>query len=1186
LVTLAGSLTLNDGGDEDFLAVEAHGTGNIRLEAPVNVAINSGIASGSGHITLVAGGNMTAGPGVVVISTAQPGTVSLRANDGVVTMTGLTQILATDSSVRVSGTANVTLGNISATNVSLRSTGGAILNAAGTSRNVTATNLRINAATGLGADLRHLTTNVATLSGRAGSGGSFITELNALTIGEVAVTVTEFTSVAGTSLLTDAAQSDLRATAGGDVLLVTGDTLTLGTVAGDIVNLISAGAILNNTLSTPNVEAASLLLNAQSHIGSVAVPLTTNVDVLSAHSTSGDIFIADAGDLLVGAVSKLATPALPSDTQTDIVTAAARTVVLATQGDLTLGRITSGTVALVSGNRILKTPASTLNVDADALRIQTLNGAGAPGAYLITRVDTFAALSENGDVLISDNEGITIGSVTVTGLVSAGVTLTGVSTVSAGDVVILSDDVLTVSSPVISIGNVRLSAEGILSPGIVSGVDVSLISTVSIAHPTGRITATNLRVNSEGNVGSLIAPLKTQADVMSVLSVTGSVFVLESDDAALGSVSVSAGGITDAAQHGISAPIGITLTSLTGRFLDGGDADADIRSDGLVTLTTVTGLGSTGSGAVDIAADQVKLSSSGDGNVYMDLLQSSSLDGISLAGHGYLYLNVAGDLTLTDAIQLTASSGAYLNISGLTTLQANVNVGRGLRINSGSLLMDAAVEVLSATGNVRIRTLTTLGMSAAALIQATTGSVLMQSGTDMVLGLVTGGSLVDLRAGANLSGVSANRSTHQISGMSLRLSAEGVILPVLTNADQLDVNAGGVNEIYELDDLVVGRYGLRLIDEATGDTLTLRMNEAELTSYNGVAVVPGVGTFVWTSDAALTLGTHLMTDNGDIQITADSLQQSGALGGAYLDAANGRVTLTTVNGAGTTDTNPITITATELTASSNAGVQAYQVDGAITLTNAGITTATGAGNIQLVVDNGDLTQAGRIVHSGTGVIDLKVNDGKLNVLATGLGTSPLIQSGGNIQMLLDTGISLTGASRLLMQAARFSASTRTGNLLFDLRAASGTQIFLDNFLIQEGTGNLDILSPQALVLFGTVRNQAVGNLSMQSGTFISQAVGSLIYSQNGVLSLTAQELELARIESYGTASNLRATTLGIKVKPGYTGTNIFADHTVRADMNTTIVGFRLNAVLSVYDVSNGAFLTNFAANTTINYTAP
>ena len=70
---------------------------------------------------------------------------------------------------------------------------GAIVNAAGTTKNVTATNLRLAADDAIGSALNHLTTNVATvtaLSTGTNSAGIYLTEDSALSVDTVTVSVT------------------------------------------------------------------------------------------------------------------------------------------------------------------------------------------------------------------------------------------------------------------------------------------------------------------------------------------------------------------------------------------------------------------------------------------------------------------------------------------------------------------------------------------------------------------------------------------------------------------------------------------------------------------------------------------------------------------------------------------------------------------------------------------------------------------------------------------------------------------------------------------------------------------------------------------------------------------------------------------------------------------------------------
>ncbi|WP_162525369.1 hypothetical protein, partial [Rariglobus hedericola] len=77
---------------------------------------------------------------------------------------GTATVVATGSSVRLRAEGNITVGNITATNVSIDTDAGSIINAAGSTKNVTATNLRLQANGAIGTNIRHLTTNIDVLT--------------------------------------------------------------------------------------------------------------------------------------------------------------------------------------------------------------------------------------------------------------------------------------------------------------------------------------------------------------------------------------------------------------------------------------------------------------------------------------------------------------------------------------------------------------------------------------------------------------------------------------------------------------------------------------------------------------------------------------------------------------------------------------------------------------------------------------------------------------------------------------------------------------------------------------------------------------------------------------------------------------------------------------------------------------
>ena len=125
-------------------------------------------------------------------------------------MAGTSTIEATNSSVRLNAATDVSLGNVTATNVSVVADTGRIVNSANSSMNVTATTLRLAADDAIASSDRHLTTTVTTLSALStgsDSAGIFITETDSITVDTVTVSVTEMNADTGTTVITDSEQS-------------------------------------------------------------------------------------------------------------------------------------------------------------------------------------------------------------------------------------------------------------------------------------------------------------------------------------------------------------------------------------------------------------------------------------------------------------------------------------------------------------------------------------------------------------------------------------------------------------------------------------------------------------------------------------------------------------------------------------------------------------------------------------------------------------------------------------------------------------------------------------------------------------------------------------------------------------------------------------------------------------------
>ncbi|MEI7784736.1 MAG: hypothetical protein WCK08_10165, partial [Betaproteobacteria bacterium] len=206
--------------------------------------------------------------------------------------------------------ANVTLGQVSATNVSVVADTGAIVNAAGSTKNVSATKLRLTADDAIGSELNHLTTNVATLSAMStgtDTAGIYLTQDGALTVDSVTVTVTHFNADASSSTVTDASQADLVTGHNGNIVLISkSGSITLNDGAdadGQAISAQGSGTIVIETQGNgTNVTATANIVSTSGDIsvlaaGSVnltqAVMISTSAPVI-VRATEGDLIMPDA----------------------------------------------------------------------------------------------------------------------------------------------------------------------------------------------------------------------------------------------------------------------------------------------------------------------------------------------------------------------------------------------------------------------------------------------------------------------------------------------------------------------------------------------------------------------------------------------------------------------------------------------------------------------------------------------------------------------------------------------------------------------------------------------------------------------------------------------------------------------------------------------------------------------------
>jgi hypothetical protein len=755
---------LNDGTDvsvpsaednTDGTAVSADDIGSVLIDALAgSVVVNSDILSESGHITLKAGTAMDLNTGVDV-KTASAGTISLDAEGGALTMHGTVNVEASTSSLRVAASGNIVLGNLTATNVSVITSGGAITNAAGTSKNVTATNLRLEADDAIGASGRHLSLNVATVTAHStgtNSAGIYLTEDNAITVNTVAVTVNEFNANATTSDVADGDQSDLVSGNSGNIVLVAtlGDvTLSDGADADGIaISADGSGNVLIDSVAG-NVTANADILSDTGHItvkADLAMTLNANVDVVTA--STGTIFLdAEGGALtMVGSVN---------------VEATGSSLRVAARDDIVLGNLIATNVSVItSAGAISNANGTTMNVTATKVRLEADDAIGTSGNRLTLDVDTVSATSTgttSAGIFLTESDGITVDSVAVTvteitGDLStddvtdaaqsdlrAGTNGNVVLVASAGDIT-LNDGTVTGDSAVSAngTGSILVDAEAgnvVVNANITSGtgditlkadlamtlnvgVDVVTASAGTISmdaegaalsmHGSVNVTATNssLRIAAEDTV--TIANLT--ATNVSVFSRAGAIV-----NAAASSKNVTATNLRLAAAGAIGASdrhLSIDVAKVSANSTGTGSAGIYLTEDDGVTVDTVSVSVDeyTGGATANVVTDgaQADLTTGNNGNIVLvatagdiTLNDGSDTDTFAISAHGsgnVLVDALAGDVVANADV---VSKTGHITVKAGTDIEVNasVDVSTGtpgtisLNVEGGALLMDGSADI-------------------------------------------------------------------------------------------------------------------------------------------------------------------------------------------------------------------------------------------------------------------------------------------------------------------------------------------------------------------------------------------------------------------------------------------------------------------------------------------------------------
>jgi len=542
---------------------------------------------------------------------------------------------------------------------------GSLLDANGSSVNITAQVVNLTGSSGIGMAVDPLDTNTSDLRATTSDAAAtiFVNEADGLialsaktNAGQVSINFaggpltfdpsTQLLSLSGTAALT-------FETTTGDIKLGLVDAGT------SKINLIADGAILDDVNdASVDLRGGTVTLTASVGIGAVGNTIDTDVAALSATTNSGGIFVREENSITVSG----------STTTGDIDLRTAT-------GDMRVGLVSaSGQVTLDAGGALLDDNGANNNLAAATLVLVASNGIGSGGDALETLVDSLSANGGTGGGLwIANSKTLNLTSATATG----------------GAVSISALGSMTLAGAVVASGQtVALSASGEMIDANAVGADITAASVTLNAAKMGfgnRIETATAAISALTTSGGIF--LSNTATTLTLnasaagaaadidIDTTGSI-VLGVANAQGDTVKLRAGGSGGSISDGNDPPTTVNVTAKKidiiapggiGTALNAVEMDVDVvgAADGGATGAFITFTG-------PLLLTETALEAAGVGTLTFDA-ESITIEDIAdntatiAAGRSLVLRTPAGAIVFLDAADTIEASGA-----GTITVQAGV----------------------------------------------------------------------------------------------------------------------------------------------------------------------------------------------------------------------------------------------------------------------------------------------------------------------------------------------------------------------------------------------------------------------------------------------------------------------------------------------------------------------------------
>ncbi|CAN5286776.1 hypothetical protein BH11PSE10_BH11PSE10_04430 [soil metagenome] len=630
IISAAGNVDVNDGSNADGRGLLAGA--NVLIDVAGDLNVVAALRSAAGNISLLAGGAINADAAIAILRTGR--TMDLQAA-GALTQ-GAAGVFATvDSAIRVQAGGDIGVASIVAGrgDVSLISLGGSIVESAGDAApDVVSAGLRLSAALGIGTAAERLDTAVSILSARAGSGGIWLQEADAVRVGDVAVSVKRVSALATAATdIADATQSDLLTSNNGSIAL---QTLNGSIVFSDGTAPADGSSVHADGTGTVSLQATGV--GATVDLSNQGIAQQGNVVVDSAISLQGPLVISaglgtavgDGAITITGAIDgkadgqaggAAATITLHADGAVHLIGSIGGTQPLAglvvdgatdvsfdqavsLVGDLQINatgkvqflgalHLNSGSLtilgasSLLLGNVVVSSGQGVIHVDALTLA-GILSGSSAASLEV-------AGATANSAVAIGTGAGLSLDTAQLAAIQGFGSVMLGRTDQGATSV-----DVATLASlvtPNLTLAGRSVSVQGSAASAL-SAVQLLKLNAAQDLTLAGRLALSSTSADVQANVGGALM----MATDGQIVTQSGDVRLQTMGDLVIGRIDSRAGSVANAAA-------GAVVLASTGGTIR--EANADSITDVYADLLTLRGRGpllsagdSTVPGALDVSA--------------------------------------------------------------------------------------------------------------------------------------------------------------------------------------------------------------------------------------------------------------------------------------------------------------------------------------------------------------------------------------------------------------------------------------------------------------------------------------------------------------------------------------------------------------------------------------------------------